>query len=83
MSYTFCYQPPDVICNIAIYADNTTLYSKHDQASDLWEQLELASELESDLQDAVDGKGSSFLISMLGKLNWFCLTGLITLMVLM
>ena len=27
--------PNDVICNIAIYADNTTLYSKCDQASDL------------------------------------------------
>ena len=26
----------DVICNIAIYADNSTLYSKCDQASDLW-----------------------------------------------
>ena len=26
---------------------NTTLYSKSDQASDLWQQLELASELES------------------------------------
>ena len=24
------------ICNIAIYADDTTLYSKRDQASDLW-----------------------------------------------
>ena len=41
--------PDDVICNIAIYADNTTLYSKCDQASDLWQQLELASELESGL----------------------------------
>ena len=39
--------PDDVICNIAIYADDTTLYSKCDQASDLWQQLELASELES------------------------------------
>ena len=39
----------DVICNIAIYADDITLYSKCDQASDLWQQLELASELESDL----------------------------------
>ena len=39
----------DVICNIATYADDTTLYSKCDQASDLWQQLELASELESDL----------------------------------
>ena len=41
----------DVICNIAIYADATTVYSKCDQASDLWQQLKLASELESDLQD--------------------------------
>ena len=36
--------PENVICDIAIYADNTTLYSKCDQASDLWQQLELASE---------------------------------------
>ena len=42
--------PDDVICNIAICADDTTLYSKCDhQASDLWQQLELASELGSDL----------------------------------
>ena len=34
---------------LAIYADDTTLYSKCDRASDLWQQLELASELESDL----------------------------------
>ena len=46
--------PDDVICDIAIYADDTTLYSKCDRASDLWQQLELASELESDLQDTVD-----------------------------
>ena len=46
--------PDDVICNIAIYADDTTLYSKCAQASDLWQQLELASELESDLRDTVD-----------------------------
>ena len=38
----------DVICNIAIYADDTTLCSECDQASDLWQQLELDSELESD-----------------------------------
>ena len=41
--------PDNVICNSAIYADDTTLYSKCDQASDLWQQLELASELISDL----------------------------------
>ena len=46
--------PDDVICNIAIYANDTTLYSKCNQASDLWQQLELASELESDLRDTVD-----------------------------
>ena len=46
--------PDDVICNIAIYADDTTLCSKCDQASDLWQQIELASELESDLRDSVD-----------------------------
>ena len=41
-------------CNIAIYADDTTLYSRCDQASGLWKQLELASQLESDFRDAVD-----------------------------
>ena len=46
--------PDDVTCNTAIYADDITLYSKCDQASDLWEQLELASELESDLRDTMD-----------------------------
>ena len=43
--------PDDVICNIAIYADDTTLYSKCDQTSHLWQQLDLSSELESDLRE--------------------------------
>ena len=38
----------DVICNIAIYADNTALYSKFDCVSYHWQQIELASELEFD-----------------------------------
>ena len=46
--------PDVVIYNIAIYADDMILYSKRDQASDLWQQLELASELESDLPHTVD-----------------------------
>ena len=46
--------PDDVICDIAIYADDTTLFSRCDRVSDLWQQLELASELESDLRDTVD-----------------------------
>ena len=33
--------PDDVICDIAVYADDTTLYSKCDQASYLWQQIEL------------------------------------------
>ena len=46
--------PDDVICSIVIYVDDTTLYSKCDQASDMWQQIELASELESDLQEIMD-----------------------------
>ena len=44
----------DFVCNIAICAGDTTLYSKCDQASDLWQQIELAYELEYDLRDTVD-----------------------------
>ena len=58
--------PDDVICNIAIYTDNTTLYSKCDQASDLWQQLELASEFESDLQDTM-GWGRKWLVDFSAK----------------
>ena len=45
--------PDDVTRNITIYADDTTLCSKLDQVSDLWQQLEMT------------GAGSSLLISML------------------
>ena len=41
--------PIDVICSIVIFADDTNLYCKCDKASNLWQQLELASEGESDL----------------------------------
>ena len=44
--------PDDVIRDIAIYADDTSLYSKCDQGCDLWQQL--ASELKSDLPDTLD-----------------------------
>ena len=46
--------PDDVICTIAIYADDATLYSKCDQASDLWQQLEMAAELQPGLRNTVD-----------------------------
>ena len=44
----------DIICNITIYADDTTLYSKCDQAFDLWQQIDLTFELESDIQNPVN-----------------------------
>ena len=59
--------PDDVICNIAIYANDSSIYSKCDQASDLWQLLELASELESDLQDTVDWDKRQFVDCNAGK----------------
>ena len=53
--------PHDVICDTAIYAEDTTLYSRCDQASDMCQQLELAFELESDLRDTVD-RGKKWLV---------------------
>ena len=53
--------PGGVICGIGIYADDTTLYSGCDQASDLWRLLELGSELESDLWGTV-GSGGKWLV---------------------
>ena len=52
---------PDIICSIAIYVDDTAIYSKRDQLSDPWQQLELTSELESDLLDTV-GWGRTWLV---------------------
>ena len=46
--------PDEVICKIAIYADDATLFSKCDQACKLWQQLELTSEFKSDLWDTAD-----------------------------
>ena len=43
-----------VILNIAIHTDDTTLYCKCDQTSDLLQRLQVAFELESDQQDTVD-----------------------------
>ena len=56
------------------------LYSKCDKASYLWQQLELASELESDLQDTM-GWDRKWLV--LEKLSLFQLAGLTTLVLLM
>ena len=60
-------------------ADDTTLYSKCDQTFDLWQQLELVSELES---DTADWDKKWLVDSEMGKINWFYLTSLITLVLL-
>ena len=51
--FPVCFQVFLINCR-SIYADDTTLYFKCDQAADLWQQIELASELKSDLQDTMD-----------------------------
>ena len=72
----------DVICNIAVYADDNSLYSKCDQATVLWQQLDLVEfEHQSDLEDWIDA-GNGLLISMLEKLSFFPLTVLTTLVLL-
>ena len=48
--------PDDVIFNIVFYVYYTNVYPKCDQASDLWQQLKLTSELESDLRDTERGQ---------------------------
>ena len=46
--------PDNVLCNIAMYADNTTLYSWCDWAFDLWQYLQLNSQFEYDLGDTAE-----------------------------
>ena len=66
-----------VICGIGIYADDTTLYSGCDGSLSWFLNLNL-------IYGALwTGVGSGLLISMLGKLSWFHLTGLITIVLLM
>ena len=42
------------ICNIAVCADDTTLYSNCDEGFDFLQEQELDSELDSNIQDTVD-----------------------------
>ena len=58
--------PDDVICNIAIYADDTTVYSKCDQASDVLQQL---LDLNLTCETLWTGAGNGLLIAMLVKLS--------------
>ena len=60
--------PDEIICLIRIYANDTSLYRKCGWVSDLWQKLELASELESDLRRTW-WETSCLLISILQKLK--------------
>ena len=75
--------PNDTITNIAIYGDDTTLYFKCDQVSNLWQQLEMAVELESDLQGTVDWDRKWLVDFNAGKTQLASIDYLITLMLLM
>ena len=61
--------PEGFVCNITIHGDITTVCSKCDQGSNLWWQLQLVSELQSDLQDIVECVASDLLISLQEKLS--------------
>ena len=74
--------PDDVICDIPIYADDATLYSKCDRASDLWQQLKLACERESGLRDTMD-LGKKWLVDFnASKTQLVSFDGLITMVLL-
>ena len=74
----------DVVCDITIYADNTSLYSKCNQASDLCSNnLNWLLILNLIYETLWTGLRNGLLISMLGKLSWFCWTSLTTMVLLM
>ena len=75
--------PDDVICNIAIYADDATLYSKCDQASICGNNLNWFLNLNLIFETLWTWLRSGLLIPFLGKLSWFCLTGVITMVLSM
>ena len=74
----------DVICDIAIYADDTTLSIlsaiRHLICGN---NINWLLNLNLIYETLWTEAGSGLLISILGKLNWFRLTGLITLALLM
>ena len=53
--------PDDVICNIAICVDSTTLYCRCDNDTCFWQHVVLASELESKLLATADWGRSWFI----------------------
>ena len=70
--------PVDVICDIGIYADDATLYSPSvTQHLICGNNLNWLLNLNLIYKTLWTGVISCLLISMLGKLHWFCLTCLI------
>ena len=61
--------PDNVICNIAIFADDTTLCYKCDPASDLWQHLTWLLNLNQIYKTQWTGAESGLLILLLEKLN--------------
>ena len=75
--------PDDVICDIAIYADDTISIISVIRHLSCSNKLNSLLNLNLIYETLWNWVRSALLISMLGKLNWFCLTGLITMVLLM
>ena len=75
--------PDDVINDITISADDTTLYSKCDQDLICDNKLNWLLNLNLVYGALWTGVRSGLLILKLQKLSWFCLTSLITMVPLM
>ena len=76
------YLPDDDICNITIYADDTTLDFNCDPALICGNNLNWLLNLNVTYKTLRTRVRSGLLISMPGKLSWFGLTGLITMVLL-
>ena len=76
------YLPDDVICDIAVYTDDTSLYSKIRHLV-CGNNLNWLLNLNLIYETLWTGARSGLLISMLGILSWFRLTSLITIVLLM
>ena len=74
--------PDHVICNIAIYADDATLSLNVIRHLICGSNQNWLLNLNLICESLWTGAGSGLLISMLEKLNWFCLTGLIIMVLL-
>ena len=74
--------PDDVICDIAMYADDTALYSSVIRHLICGNNLNWLLNLNLIYETLWTGTGSGLLISVLEKLSWFRLTGRKTLVLL-